>query len=112
MVRTDHLRLAAGAVLGAITAALFAEGLIAGAPEQPADRATVAPRSAPEPLPAVAESTPPPTQPITATTTTTTQTSTTTTTTTTKRSSTTTTTTTIPQVTTTTTTRRTCRLLC
>src|SRR5690349_13120261 len=108
MVRTllsDHTRLAAGAIVGAVTAALFAEGLIAGPPKESGDRIAITQgaSSAPEPVPAVAGS-----QPLIATatptsTTTTTTTTSTTTTTTTKRPSptTTTTTTTVPPTTTT-----------
>jgi hypothetical protein len=111
---SDHGRLAAGAIVGAITAALFAEGLIGGTPGWPApDERAVFTKDgvrAPEPLPPLPGSTgtsliaaPPTTTTPTGTTTTTS----TTTTTTTKRPTTTTTTTTAAPVTTTTTTRRT-----
>ena len=125
MVRTlfsDHTRLAAGAIVGAVTAALFVEGILAGpqARSGPDDRSTVGEgiMSAPEPLPAVVES-----HPATSSTAIPTTTTTIITTTTSKRSSTTitttttavppaTTTTTVRPTTTTTTTTRTCRILC
>jgi len=109
---SDHGRLAAGAIVGAITAALFAEGLIGGTPGWPApdERAAITENGvrAPEPLPPMpgnAASTLIAAPPTTTTPTGTTTTTPTSTTTTTKRPTTTTTTTTA--VPTTTTTRRT-----
>jgi hypothetical protein len=92
MVRTtlsDHGRLAAGAIIGAIAAALFAEGVVGPSAPVPGDIATVRQDSGPEPVPALpghastGPATPPPAGSPTTTTTTTTKSKTTTTTTTT-----------------------------
>lgn len=122
---SDHGRLAAGVVLGAITAALFAGGLFGGSSrpaESPLDRASLTRdgQHAPEPLPgtpahASSSVRATPTTTVTSTTpTTTTTTTAATTTTTSKHTTTTTTTTTVTtttRTTTTTTTTRRCGLL-
>jgi hypothetical protein len=117
---SDHGRVAAGALVGAIAAALFTRGLLGeSADSGPEERVAIREDDAPEPVPGlvVLTSQTPVVSTVVSSSTTTTTTTTTTTSKRTSATTTTTTTTVVPTTTTTvvpttTTTTRTCRILC